>query len=156
MATWPSSLTFSEDDYGWSSSPDTLRSEYASNNTRQRKLRKKRDDLFTVSLRLDDTELGTFETFVLTTINNGADTFTGPYFVNDSGEYTGTLEILNGVYDVKYEANDQWFVSFQFEVKDRDLTEEQNIYEVVNALSGFTGLYDLIAATEDAVNNNNL
>jgi hypothetical protein len=155
MATWPSTLTYSESSYSWESMPVTSHTRFASENTRQRKLRKKRDDMFSVTLTVDATQLDTFETFVLTTLNNGADTYTGPYFVSDS-EYTGTLQIINGEYTVRYLSENYWEVSYQFEVKDRSTTEEGNIYGLVNEYSGFTGLYDIIAATEDAVNNNNL
>lgn len=155
MAAWPSTLDYSENGYGWSVSPEVKRTEYSSRNTRQRKLRTKRDDRFTISMQLDETELDTFETFVLDTLNGGADTYTGPYFVNDT-EYTGTLQIVNGQYSVNYLSEDYWGVTFQMEIKDRDMTEELAIYTLVNALSGFAGLYDIMQATETAVNDNNL
>lgn len=155
MATWPIELEYSEDGYSWEVTPDVTRTQYASNNTRQRKLRKNRDDTFTVSMRLDETELATFEEFVLTTLNNGADEYTGPYYTSDV-LYTGTLQIVNGEYSVTYLTADYWQVSFKFEVKDRSMTEEAAAYALVNSYSGFAGLYDIIQATEDAVNNNNL
>lgn len=155
MATWPSALEFSENNYGWSVSPDVIRTEYASKNTRQRRMRKKRDDIFTVTLRLTNSELSTFETFVLTTLNGGADTFTGPYYTNDVG-YTGTLQIVNGQYDLQYRQNGYWDVSFELELKDRDLSEEATLYANVNEYASIQEYYDIIQATEDAVNNNNL
>lgn len=154
MATWPSSLTYSEDGYGWKVQPDVTRVEYSSRNTRQRRLGKNRDDVFSISVRTNDAGLVTFETFIVDT-NNGADEYTGPYFVNDV-EYTGTLQILNGQYSVRYVSDDHWVIEFEAQLKNRSMTEESNIYALVNSYSGFTGLYDIMQATEDAVNNNNL
>jgi len=154
MSTFPA-IDYSFEGYGYTVTPDVKRTEYASRNSRQRLMRYQRDDLFTVTLRLDDADLDLLDTFVLTTINNGADTFTGPYFTSDV-EYTGTLEIVDGKYEVRYLQNDFWSVSYSFYVKDRDLTEEQNIYESVIEYAGFDGMKAALDALEDCVNNNNL
>lgn len=155
MATWPSTLEYQTDGHGWTNEPVVQRTEFSSGNTRQRLVMLNRDDLFTATLQCDETQLAVFETFVLDTLNNGADTYTGPYYVSDT-EYTGTIEIVDGQYSVEYLAEDLWSVQFSFYVKERDLTNEELLYELVNELSGFNGLYELIPVTEDAVNNNNL
>lgn len=153
MADFPD-LEYNQD-YSFQFSPTMVRTEFSSKNTRQRLLYGNPDDLFKVKIRGDSTDLGSFETFVLTTLNNGADTYNGPYYVDDI-ERTGTLEILNGDYEVKYIHSDYWEMSYTFSLKDRDLTDMQNIYEMVNDQGGFNEYYDLIQATEDAVNFNNL
>ena len=155
MATWPSTLKYQEEGYGWSTEPQVTRTVFSSGNTRQRYMMKNRDDLFTVNVQADETQLAAFETFVLDTLNNGADTYTGPYYVSDV-EYTGTLEIVDGAYEVQYLTANLWNISFSFYVKERDMTEEESLYDLVQETSGFNGLCELMPATEDAVNNNNL
>ena len=154
MATFPD-LNYSQSGYKWSVEPIVRRTEFASRNTRQRLLMKTRDDLFSVTLKLTSDDLSVFETFVLITLNNGADEFTGPYWVNDV-QKTGTLQIVDGKYEVTYLAPDYWQVSYDFYVKDRDMTDEEAIYDLVNGLTTFANLYDIIAATEQAVNYNEL
>ena len=154
MADFPD-LCYSESGYGWQVKPMVARTEFSSRNTRQRMIMKDRDDLFSVTLKLTNDQLSVFETFVLITLNNGADTFTGPYWVSDV-EKSGTLEIENGQYTVSYLAPDYWEVSYNVYVKDRSLTDEESIYDLVNAMSGFSNMYDIIQATENAVNNNSL
>ena len=154
MADFPD-LCYSESGYGWQVTPTVTRTEFSSKNTRQRMIIKNRDDLFSVTLKLTNDQLSVFETFVLITLNNGADTFTGPYWVSDV-EKSGTLEIENGQYSVSYLTPNYWEVSYNVYVKDRDLTDEGEIYDLVNGMSGFSSMYDIIQATEDAVNNNSL
>lgn len=154
MATFPD-LCYSRSGYGYKVSPLVVRTEYASSNTRQRLMRDSRDDAFTVSLRASGAELAEFETFVLDTLNNGADTFDGPYYTSDA-ESTGTLEISNGEYAVDYLAPDIFDISYIFEVKDRSLEDEQAIYELVNGFGGFDGLIELFDQLAITVNENTL
>ena len=153
MPTFPD-LDYSEA-YSYEISPDVLRTGFASLNSRQRLVIQSRNDLFNVSLKLTDSELSQFEGFVIVDLENGALTYDGPYFTGDV-EKTGTLQIVDGLYSVNYLAVDYWEVSFQYELKDRDLTDEEGIYNLVNAFSGFNDTCQVFRALENAVNNNNL
>jgi hypothetical protein len=139
-------------------SPEVKRTTYYTQNTRQRFLRQKRDDVFSVSYEVADDELGDFETFITAEIDNGASTFTGPYY--DGAEHVGTCEILEGAYSVSYIAQDIWSLSYSFEVKDRDLTDAQNLYELINDLadeySGPEEVFNVFGALAQLVNNNKL
>lgn len=154
MPTFPN-LDYSTDGYGYSVNPEVIQTSYSSGNTRQRKLMQKRDDIFSVSLRLTNSELATFENFVQADIEGGGLTFDAPYFDGDV-ERTGTAYIVNGNYSVNYLQNDYWQVSYDMEIKNRDMTGAQSIYEFVNEYSGFDGAKSLVDALEDCVNNNNL
>lgn len=154
MADFPN-FDFLVDGYRFEVNPDNEQTEFYSLNTRLRAMRKNRDTPFSVSMHLTNAELSTFETFVSDTISNGADSFTVNYWEHDS-ESTGTGRIVDGNYNVQYLGPDNWKVSFTLEILDRDLTDHEAIYDLVNAASGFETLYDLMLATEDAVNNNNL
>lgn len=147
-----------ESSISYGSEPAIKRTTFHSKNTRQRLLRQKRDDMFSVSFQVTSTELGEFETFITTEIENGADTFTGPYY--DGMEQTGTLQIIDGQYSISYLSNDYWSLSYQFEVKGRDLSEQQNIYELVNELADeYTGpeeVFSVFDALSQLVNNNKL
>lgn len=152
MATFPTSLKYSATSY--SVSPEVARTQFASGNTRQRMLRAKLDDMHSVSLRLDNAGLLALESFIDDTINGGADTYTGP-FITDTAERTGTLELIDGTYQLQYVANDMWDCSFSFEVKNVDLSDHELIYDVVNEFGGFN-FSDFADALEQAVNFNNL
>lgn len=134
--------------------PEIKRTEYHSKNTRQRFLRPKRDDLYQVSVQLDTAGLNSFEAFMVDEANNGADEFQGPYY--DGLDRTGTLQIIRGQYQVNYLAKDWWNLSYSFEVKDRDLTDAENIYDFINDYGGFDGLSALFDALEQLVNYNEL
>lgn len=153
MAAFPD-LKYTEG-YSYEYAPQVVRTPYATQNSRQRVLVGTPNDLVSVKLRLDNAELATLETFILDTINNGADEFDGPYYVSDAVK-TGTLQIVDGEYSTGYLADDYWEVSYSFEVKNRDLTDEQNLYEVVNENGGFVGLVAIFDALENMVNNNEL
>ncbi len=147
-----------ESSISYGNNPEVTRTVYHSSNTRQRFLRQKRDDRFNVSYEVTDAELSAFETFITTEINNGADTFTGPYY--DGMEHTGTIEIINGEYNVNYLDSGNWSLSYSFEVKDRDLTDAQNLYESINDLADELGtpeeIFNLFDALSNLVNNNRL
>ena len=134
--------------------PEIKRTVYHSRNTRQRYLRAKRDDRYRINIQLDTDDLNLFEAFVVDEINNGADEFQGPYY--DGLDRTGTLQILNGQYEINYLAKDWWNLSYSFEIKDRDLTDAENIYNFVNDYGGFDGLSVLFDALEQLVNFNEL
>ena len=153
MPTFPD-LDYSQG-YRYEINPDVLRTEYASRNSRQRFIIQNHDDLFTVSMKLDNADLSTFEDFVTDDLLNGSLTYDGPYFAGNV-EKTGTLQIVDGLYDVNYLTNDYWDVSFQYELKDRDLTDEEGIYDLVNAFTDFDEVYAVFKALENMVNNNEL
>lgn len=154
MSTFPD-LDYSTEGYGWTNEPDVIRTIYASKNTRNRYLFKNRDDKFSVTLKLTSDELSIFESFVLIDLNNGADEFTGTYFVGDSAR-TGTLQIENGVYNVSNLSPDFWSVSYNFYVRERTFADEEIIYEFVNEYNGFELFWDIMHATDLAINDNEL
>lgn len=142
-----------ESSISFACSPDVLRTVYHSGNVRQRKLRQNRDDTFTVAYEVTTTQLDEFETFI-GTINNGADSFTGPYY--DGADHAGTCEIIGGEYNVSYIAKDLWSLSYKFEVKDRDFTDAENVYDIVNAYSGFENTGNVFEALAILINENEL
>jgi hypothetical protein len=99
--------------------------------------------------------LVTFEDFVTDDIDYGSLTYTGPYYTSDV-EYTGTLEMIEGTYNCALVPPSSWEVTFQFELKDRDMTEEDTIYDVVEDLGTISNTSAIILALEDMVNNNTL
>lgn len=154
MPTFPA-LSYSETSYSYDVAPAVYRTEYAGKNTRQRKIYKKRDDIFSVSLRLSSADLLTFENFVKDDINNGGDSFSAPYYTSDV-ELIGDAYLVNGQYSVNYIAPDVWDVSYSMQVIERDMTDAQNIYEVVEELSGFDNVSAIFDVLENMINNNNL
>jgi hypothetical protein len=95
------------------------------------------------------------ETYFNETLSKGSLTDVMPYY-NSEVEYTGTGQIVNGRYSTRLAHNDLWDFTYTMEIIDRDLTEEQNIYEVINALSGFESSKLFFDALENMVNNNAL
>ena len=150
MATFPDICYYST---SFAVAPEVVRTQYHSFNTRQRQLWKKRDDLFSVTLRLDTVDFNTLDSFIINDLNNGADEFTGPYYDSDV-ESTGTLQIVDGTYSASLLAPDVWEISYTFEVKNRDMTDADSVYDLVNGNGGFDGLNDLFNALEILVNEN--
>lgn len=148
-------IKYTLEGYSYRVTPDTIRTEFYSGNTRQRALRKNRNDVFTVRHIVTNAQLSSLETFFQDTINNGADEFTAPYYVSDV-EYSGSFLLLEGSYSSQNISPSYSSFSYNIEIQDRDMTNEEAIYDLVNALSGFESMYDLMQETEYAVNNNNL
>lgn len=156
MPTFPTfTRDYAIDGYSFEVSPDVKRTQFYSGNSRQRYFFQNRNDIFNVNLVLSDSELETFEGFVTTDINYGADQYTGPYFTSDV-EQTGTLELINGAYSCELIPPSHWKVGFSFELKNRTLTEENNIYDVVNDLGTISNTELVVDALADMVNNNTL
>lgn len=156
MPTFPTfNRAYTLKDYSYEVNPDVTQTTYYSGNTRQRKHLSKNDDRFSVNLFLSDSELEAFESFVQSDIGYGADTFDGPYYTGGS-EITGTLQIIEGSFSVENIQNQIWSVSYQFDVKDRGMTEEDSVYEVVTDLGSFSNTEDVLDALADMVNNNTL
>lgn len=150
MAIWPESLKYSVE--SWSYSPTVLRTQYATNNTRQRQIIQDDDYLFNVSMSLNSDQLATFEEFVLNDLNQAADEYTGPYYTSDV-EYTGTLQPTGDSYTANHLGVGHWNVSYSFNLKNRDMTNEDNAYALINEFGGFdTGLNELMDALEIALN----
>lgn len=141
--------------YSYSVEPDVIRTDFFSRNSRQRKITSDRNDTFNVRIRVDDAGYTLFDTFIIDELENGSLTFDGPYFVGNN-EKTGTLEIIGGTYSASYLVNDYWDISYSFELKNRDMSDEQSVYEVVNAYNGFDPLGGVLDALALLVNENNL
>ena len=135
MINFPSSLKFIEEGYSYRYSPSTVYSQFSSQNTRVRQYLDKRTYAFSCQLHMSNAELAIFESFYAS-INNGADEYTGEYFTSGTPK-TGTLQIVDGVYSKQYLSNNLWLISYNFELKDRDFSDEQMIYESVIAAGGF-------------------
>lgn len=156
MPTFPTfTHAYTLEGYSYEVAPEVTRTQYYTGNARQRKHFQKRDDLFTIRLVLSNAELTTFENFVATDLENGSLTFDGPYFTSDI-EYTGTLELVNGEYRVAYLTPDYWEVTYQCELKNRSMTNEDGVYSLIEGLGTFDAAYNIFDALEDMVNNNNL
>lgn len=152
--TYPA-FNFILDGYSCSVTPSNVRTVFSSNNTRQRKRVESRNDTFSVRHILTTSEFLSFENYVNDTLNGGELTDSMPYYVSDY-ELTGTGRIIDGEYTARKFTNDLFDVSFTMQIEGRDLTEEQNIYESINALGGFDSTKEWIDALEDMVNNNQL
>lgn len=146
------SRSYSLDDYSYEVSPDVSRTQYFSGNSRQRKLIENRDDVFSVSLFLSDSELSEFESFIDIDLDGGALTFSGPYYTMSS-EQIGELQIINGAYSAENIQNQVWQVSYQFRIFDRDLTAEQSIYDIVSDQGSFDSAKNIFDALADLANN---
>jgi len=133
---FPSQLCF-EQDYTYSVSPEVVHSSFVSANSRQRQMGNKRDDLFTVSIRTDNTGLNDFERFVLTELDNGTDAFIGDYYIGGTLK-TGSIFIVNGQYSAQYLTNDFWQIDYSFEVRQRSLLSENVVYDAVVSAGGFS------------------
>jgi hypothetical protein len=156
MPTFPTfTRSYSTEGYTYEVGHEVVRTQFHTGNSRQRKLFENHDDRFSASLILSDSELETFESFVKTDLDYGASTYTGPYFTSDA-EYTGTIEMVDGAYTADLVPPESWKVSFNFIVKDRDMTEENTIYDTVISLGSISNTYNVISALEDMVNNNTL
>ena len=156
MPTFPTfDRAYAIDGYSYSFEPEVSRVQFYSGAARQRKRFDKDDYRFSVNILLSDAEMNTFEDFVTVDLKGGENTYTGPYFTGDV-EYTGTLEMIDGSYSASLVPPNHWRVSFEFELKDRDFTEEDNIYASVNALGTFENSKNVLDALENMVNNNNL
>lgn len=156
MPTFPVfTRAYDQNSYSYTVSHDVMHTEFFSRSTRQRKLFDNHDVQFSANIVLSDSELSTFESFVTDDLENGSLTYTGPYYTSDV-EYTGTLEIINGEYEATLLPPDHWRVSFNFELKDRDMTEEGNLYDSVISLGTFENMSNVLSALEDMVNNNTL
>ena len=156
MPTFPTfSRSYTNEGYSYDVVPEVYRTQFYSGNSRQRKRFQKRDDIFNVRHVLTNAELVTFEAFVEDDLENGSLTYTGPYFTSDS-EYTGTLEIIDGSYTCKFIPPDHWEVKYRFELKERDMTEEDAVYATVNSLGTISNTFDVISALAEMVNENTL
>lgn len=139
MASFPAQLKY-QNKYGWSYVPIVSRTEMTSKNTRQRYIGKNRDMVFDITMQMSNADFVVWEDFVFNTLNNGADTFTAPYYTDET-EKTGTFELLNGVYDPAYLNEDLWEITCKFELKDRDMTAEDAIKLAVDTAGSFEAYY---------------
>lgn len=152
--TFPT-VNFITQGYAWEFDPVYVRTQYSSMNSRQRKHMRKNNDVFSCRHVLTNSDTETMETYFNETLSKGSLTDVMPYY-NSEVEYTGTGQIVNGRYSTRLAHNDLWDFTYTMEIIDRDLTEEQNIYEAINALSGFESSKLFFDALENMVNNNAL
>lgn len=124
---------------------------FHSKNTRRRKTHTDNDVVFNVGLVLSNAEFETFESYVQNDLSFGADDFTGPYFTSDV-KYTGTLHIINGEYEAELVSPNYWRVSYQFLLRDRDMTQEEAIYDDIIALGTFANARNVINLLAELVN----
>jgi len=149
MATWPQSLKYSTE--SWEYSPSVSRTIFSSNNVRQRQVIADDDYRFNVTLSLNSSQLSSFEDFVLNDLNEAADQYQGPYYIGDV-EYIGTLQPSDDNYQVSHLGVGHWDVTYSFDLINRDMTNENNAYELVVEMEGFGPLFDLMDALENAIN----
>lgn len=147
-------IDFTLEGYSWQVSPNVVRTEFSSKNTRQRKMFENRNDIFSARHIITDNELLTFEAYVNDTLNNGAGTDTFTYYTSDVSQ-TGTARIVKGEYNSSLLFAGRWEVTYNFELDNRSLSQEESIYNFVNA-QGTIDLSDWLDALENLVNNNNL
>lgn len=155
MPTWPSELDYSTTSYGWSVTPDVVTSVSLTGLSRSRPLRIRRDDVFTINMRLTASELETFEDFVKGDLENGTLYYDAPIYTSDVPQ-TVSLRIINGEYSVTHLHTNYYEVNMNVELSERLLSQEQLLYEIVIEHGGFEQFWGIIEATEDAVNANNL
>lgn len=141
--------------YSYSPSYAVKTTVFNTKNTRRRKTHINNDVVFSVQLMLSDSELATFEDYVRDDINYGSSDFTGPYYTSDV-EYTGTLHIINGEYSAELVPPNSWRVSYNMLLRERDMSEEENIYDTVIGLGTFQNAEDVLSALAIMVNENTL
>lgn len=148
MPTLPTfTRSYTLDGYSYEVTPDVRRTQFYTGNSRQRYYYQNRNDIFNVRHVFSDSELATFESFVTDDLEGGSLQYTGPYFTSNA-EYTGTLEMIDGAYTCELIPPNSWAVTYSFELKNRTLTEEANIYAVVNDLGTISNtelIVDLLA-----------
>lgn len=116
------------ENYSYSFDPVTLSSEYATKNYRQRALYVNPDTIFNVTESLTASEFASFQAFV-DGLDYGANSFTANYF--DGGlERTATGYIVRGEYSYVYNSPNEIEVSYQLEIRNRDLTSGQTLYDI--------------------------
>lgn len=152
--TFPT-VNFTLQGYSWEFDPAYIRSEYSSGNTRQRKLMRKNNDIFTCRHVFTDAQTLVMENYINTTLDRGSLTDTMPYYASDV-ELTGTGQIVEGNYNIASIHKNLWEFIYNMEIIDRDLTTEEGVYNLINGVSGFEAAYNLFDALEDMVNYNNL
>ena len=112
------------------------------------------NDRMQAQLLLTESEFSTFETFVQTTLNQGADEFTGPYF-DGAGYRTGAMMLIDGAYSPTWDGS---FFTVDAELliinrTDPDPDLMALLYGAGIPLDDWAGL---LQALEDCVNLNNL
>jgi len=139
-------VSYRIDSYSFSVNHSVSRTEYHSNNTRQRKRYENRNDIFSVSLMLNDEDLNEFEFDFQIKHDYGGNTFQAQYWVSDVPK-TGTALLVSGSYQATLLADDIWNLSYTLEIIDRDMTDQQNVYEVVSTYTDFDAFASVINAT---------
>lgn len=122
--------------YQSSHDADTIKTVFATGNSRVRKVIDKNDETVSVTAMTDANGLHAFNIFYYQELSNGADTFQGPYHVGIDKK-TGTLQIVDGTYSVRRLSGDVYELSFSFRIVDRDMTDEDAIYDAVILNGGF-------------------
>lgn len=121
----------------------------------QRRAFDRRNDVMSVQLLLTVAEFATFETFVQTTLNQGADQFTGPYYDGAGYNAAGTLQIVGGDYTATWDGS-FYTVSAQIQVFNRQDPEPEVpafLYTIDYPISQWSPLMDALAIL---VNENDL
>lgn len=121
--------------YAGTHSSDNNLTRQTSGVSRVRPITGRSEDFVDVTLILTASELGLFRVFFVDEINNGADTFFGPYWVGGV-EKTGTLQIIGG-YNSTPLGGGNFQVSYSFRIVNRDLSSENSVYDAVIANGGF-------------------
>jgi len=143
MATWPAipawlmGVSINVEPVLRSSTPG-----YAS----QRRAFDRRNDIMDATLSLTAAEFATFETFVQTTLNQGSDQFTGPYY-DGAGYRTGTVQLVGGNYAPVWNGS-HFDVSAQLQVFDRRDPDSNDLFELLFDISISTfsdSVVDLLA-----------
>jgi len=151
MATWPAIPAWL---MGVSINVGPVLRSSTSGYASQRRAFDRRNDIMDATLSLTAAEFATFETFVQTTLNQGSDQFTGPYY-DGAGYQTGTVQLVGGNYSPVWNGS-HFDVSAQLQVfnrRDPDLALMAYLHDLGHPVALFERM---LASLEIAVNDNNL
>jgi hypothetical protein len=115
---------------------DTIKTNFGTGNSRVRKIIDRNEDTVSVTSLVDADGLNAFNIFYYQELNNGEEEFQGPYHVGID-QKTGTLQIVDGTYSVRRLSGDIYEISYSFRIIDRDMTDEDAVYDAVILNGGF-------------------
>tara|TARA_Y100001968_G_scaffold102797_1_gene92798 strand:+ start:29957 stop:30403 length:447 start_codon:yes stop_codon:yes gene_type:complete len=131
MNQWPAHITF-KGDYSYSSEPLVSRTTSLSQHVRQRLVQVNRNDKFSVSVFVEESDYEELITFA----KNNPDVFLGTYFdcdVNQSGE----LRIVDGSIKASIEVGSKWRVTFTIEVINRQHAIGEELYALFEEIDPY-------------------
>ena len=131
MNQWPEHITF-KGDYSYSSEPLVSRTTSLSQHVRQRLVQVNRNDKFSVSVFVEESDYEELITFA----KNNPDVFLGTYFDCDVKQ-SGELRIVDGSIKDSIEVGSKWRVTFTIEVINRQHAIGEELYALFEEIDPY-------------------